>query len=589
MPTPSKDSWDLSQLFSSDADPRIAASVKSAEKTAVSFRAHWYDRITTLHTPKNLLAALRDYEGVLRANGTLSRTQLYWHLRSAQNQNDTAVKAQLLQTEERAEKLANQLRFFTLAIQKIPREAQRTLLASAALKPYYHFLERQFAFGAHALRESEENVLALTASTSYTQWVQLTQEALSQETRNGRPLAVLNERCSDPRQSVRDRANAQINSIITTHRATATAEINAILAYKKTDDELRGFTRPDASRHLEDDIETAIVDTMLDTVTSRNSIAHQLYALKARIWGKKQLAYHERNVLLPVKDTTYTYPKALDLVEKTFRSLDPEFGDMVALFAKERRIDVHPKIGKRNGAFCSYVAPTLPVYVLLNYTNRVRDALVIAHELGHGLNGEYMKEQSELNFDSPTSTAEVASTFFEDFVLQQLLATADDTTRLALLLQQLTDEVSTIYRQTALYRFEQELHETFRRDGYLSSDTISGIFSTTMQAYLGPSVQFDTSSADRWVDWPHIRYFFYVYSYSSGLLISKALQAAVHTDPTFITHVKTFLRAGSSRAPRDLFTSLGLDITKPAFWNSGLDEVEQHLKEANNLATRLGY
>jgi len=579
--------WNLKSLFLSDTDPAIVKTERAAQKAVANFVKQWSARHDYTESPAVMATALAEYEQLLTNGGLLARSYLYWHLRSAQNQNDAAVKARLLQTQELAEKLQNSIRFFLHAIKKIPPRQQNKFLSNPGLQPYRHLLERQFRQGAHTLSIEAENILALKESTSYTQWTQLTEECLAKETRNSHPLPVLMSQLNDHRQTVRDRAARGVNDILASYAPIATAELNAVLAHKKTEDELRGFTRPDASRHLQDDINSTVVDALVDAVSARNNIAHRLYQLKARLWNKSQLLYHERNLLLPTVEPAKKYPAALKIVEQTFAQLDPEFGQLVRRFATEGRIDVYPRPGKDGGAFCSYWSANLPVYVMLNHTDRLRDTLVIAHELGHGLNGEYMRAQSELNYDSPTSTAEVASTFFEDFVLQELLKSADDKTRLSLMLQQLSDEVSTIHRQIALYKFEQALHADFRQAGYLDTAAIGKLFNKHMTAYMGPAVEQSKGCDNWWIHWSHIRYYFYVYSYASGLLISKTLQAAVKKDPHFINQVKTFLSAGTTKSPQELFMDLGLDISKKTFWNSGLNEIEQHLEAVTKLATQL--
>jgi len=104
---------------------------------------------------------------------------------------------------------------------------------------------------------------------------------------------------------------------------------------------------------------------------------------------------------------------------------------------------------------------------------------------------------------------------------------------------------------------------------------------------MGNAVLQSEGSENWWVYWNHIRYFFYVYSYASGLLISKALQNSVKETPRFIEKVKDFLSAGSSASPKNIFKSLGIDITEREFWNRGLDEVENLLRETTELARRL--
>ena len=186
------------------------------------------------------------------------------------------------------------------------------------------------------------------------------------------------------------------------------------------------------------------------------------------------------------------------------------------------------------------------------------------------------------------STAEVASTFFEDFVFEHLLAEVDDQTRLSLLMSKLGDQISTIHRQVACYTFEQELHQSYREQGYLSSDEIGGIFQKHMSAYMGASVEKSKGSENWWVYWSHIRSYFYVYSYASGLLISQSLQAKVRENSEFITKVKNFLGAGMSASPKQIFADLGIDIADKRFWLQGLEEMEKLLAETEKLARKLG-
>jgi oligoendopeptidase F len=176
----------------------------------------------------------------------------------------------------------------------------------------------------------------------------------------------------------------------------------------------------------------------------------------------------------------------------------------------------------------------------------------------------------------------------EDFVLEEILKEADDELRLAVMMAKLNDDVSSIFRQAACYRFEQELHAEFRARGYLSKKEIGALFQKHMAAYMGKSVEQSPGSENWWVYWSHIRYFFYVYSYAGGLLISKSLQHSVRQDPAYINKVKEFFSAGLSDSPKNIFNRLGIDITDNRFWDQGLDEIEKLLNETALLAKKMG-
>jgi oligoendopeptidase F len=106
-----------------------------------------------------------------------------------------------------------------------------------------------------------------------------------------------------------------------------------------------------------------------------------------------------------------------------------------------------------------------------------------------------------------------------------------------------------------------------------------------MTSYMGDASE---GCENWWVYWSHIRNFFYVYSYASGLLISKAMQAKVRQDKSFMSNVKTFLSAGVSQSPKTVFSDMGIDIADANFWEQGLDEIETLLHETEQLAKKLG-
>jgi len=590
--------WNLKHLFRNDNDPKIAGKRKIIEENSYKFINAWKKRKDYLKEPFVLRQALDSYEAWKKDFSSDGDEGYYFWLRTTQDQNDPKLKAQFNTIEHFSKKIENDIQFFSLRIAKIPVSRQRKFLGYRGLKDYRHYLERLFAESKFLLSEPEEKIMNLQSSTSYSNWVKMTASFLSREERmvlleNGqkesRPFPVIASLMNNRNKKVRDTASRRFNDILEKNADIAEAEINSVLACKKTDDEIRGIPRPDIARHISDDIDTEIVDALISAVSDRFDISAKYYALKARLMKVKRLRYHERNVEYGKINKKYTYHESTKLVRKVFKNLDPRFYEIFDKFLISGQFDVFPRKGKVSGAFCAHQLLSQPTYILLNHTDRLNDVLTLAHELGHGINNELIREkQNALNFGTPTSTAEVASTFMEDFVLQEILKRADEELRLSVMMMKLNDDISTIFRQVACYRFEQELHRDFRQKGYLSKEEIGRLFQKHMSAYMGDAVEQSPGSENWWVYWSHIRSFFYVYSYASGLLISKALQKSVKEDPGFIVKVKGFLSAGLSDSPKNIFRDLGIDIADNKFWDKGLDEVSRLLDDTIDLAKRLG-
>lgn len=589
-------SWDFDKLNPA-GDPEFLGRMLEQNGQAVkNFIDHWAEDRSYLSSVETLRQALDEYEQLQRQFGFNSWQTFYYSLKWQQNQTDDTTKAAMRQADEKAIELYNQIQFFALSLAKMPIAQQRIVLQASALEPYHYYLEQLFAEQAHVLSEPEEAILNLVAQPAASAWVDMTESFLAKEerpvTKEGNEVKVglteLMSLISNPDKIVRDQAAVQVQAIMADQVAVATEEMNALLSFKKIQDDLRGFSRPDAARHLGDGVSSAMVDSLLEAVSQRNDLPARFYSLKASLLQQKQLAYHERNVEVGKIEGNYRYQASIELVLQVLGNLSSEYARIAQDFFDQGQVDGLPTKGKSGGAFCAHNLLTQPTYIMLNHTDRLQDVLTMAHELGHGINNELSRaKQHALTFGTSLATAEVASTFMEDFVLEELSTGVDKTTELAILMMKLNDDMSSIFRQVACYRFEQALHAAHRQAGYLSTEQINGLFKEHMEAYMGPAVEQSAGSERWWVYWSHIRNPFYVYSYASGLLISKSLQAMVRQDAQAIDKVSYFLAAGTSASPEAIFKQVGLDITQPPFWQTGLSEVESLLDKAEAVATEL--
>ena len=586
--------WDLSYLLKSDDDPNIEKYRQELTTKTDEFVLKWRDNHDYLTNPNKLKAALDEFCELttMHQNGAEA---FYFGLRSTLDSMSPEVRAKENKSEEFSKQIANKIVFFPLALSKIKEEDQKVMLNSAVLEDYKHFLERKFVEAKHRLSVSEEQILMLKSGPAYEKWIQFIDNSLSKAEakvlkEDGKSeiatLEELHTLTANPKKEVRESAAKALSHIFEQTSDMAEAEINAILENKKIDDHLRNFDLPEQSRLLSDDIDPEIVDAMVEAVKKNYDLSIRFMDFKARLLKQPKFEYYERAVGYGDVQKEYTYEDSLELVDSVFNELDPQFSEILRDLSSKGLIDVYPKKGKRGGAFCAGFSKSLPTYVMLNHTNKLRDVATIAHEFGHAINNELMRlKQNELNFATPLSTAEVASTFMEDFVFDRLLEEASEEEELVLRVGQLQDQISTIFRQVAAYRFEKDLHTEFRKTGYVAKDKINELFCNHMKEYLGDHAE---GAENWWVYWSHIRRFFYVYSYASGLLISKALQSKVKQDKQFIGQVKEFLSAGTSKSPKDIFLQLGVDISDSNFWKQGISEIKSQIDQTEKLAKKLG-
>ncbi|HEY1456427.1 MAG TPA: M3 family metallopeptidase, partial [Candidatus Dormibacteraeota bacterium] len=243
--------------------------------------------------------------------------------------------------------------------------------------------------------------------------------------------------------------------------------------------------------------------------------------------------------------------------------------------------------GKAGGAYCMPVTPHHHPYVLLNFTGKLRDALVMAHELGHGLHDLLASKQHVFDFHPPLTLAETASVFGEALTFDRIMAAEKDPkVRLAMLCTQVEDSLSTVFRQVAFNRYENACHEARRKEGELSVEQLGEIYQATLQPMFGDAL---TLTDEHSVWWSYVSHFLhapgYVYAYAFGNLLALSVyRRYLEVGPGFVEQYLEFLAAGGSTRPDELVRRIGMDITDPGFWDAGLTILDGMVTEVERLA-----
>jgi oligoendopeptidase F len=250
-------------------------------------------------------------------------------------------------------------------------------------------------------------------------------------------------------------------------------------------------------------------------------------------------------------------------------------------------IDAPALPGKQGGAFAHPAVPSAHPYVMLNYTGRRRDVMTLAHELGHGVHQVLANRLGLFNASTPLTLAETASIFGETVTFGRLLSEErDPRARLALIGGRIEDICASVFRQIAMNRFEDAVHNARREEGELSADRIADDWMRTQRDMFSDALTI-TDGYRSW--WSYIPHFIhtpgYVYAYAFGNLLALAVYARYEKEgDSFVPSYLQLLAAGGSDSPDALGHLVGVDLADPGFWNAGLDVVDELVSEAEKLA-----
>lgn len=592
-----KTEWDLGHIYKGDIKKLVARDLATTKKEYLAFAKKYRKDKKHLKNPRALALALTEYEK-LGANPAGERPVRYYAYRKSINNEDNTARAELTKLSEFYAELGNELEFFMLEIGRIEKGIQNKFLKSKELAPFKYFLEKVFENAKHNLSEPEEKIMNLKGLPSHGMWVSGFSKLLAKQTVNfkGKEIPVSEAGAKVPTLPTKERRDLHRSLMKVYENVSdfAESEINAIVTNKKINDKLRGFKTPEEATIKGYENEPKTVKELVNTVTQNFSIAHKFFKIKADMLGVspagkmgKKLSYADRAAKIGSVEVSIPIEKAAKKTIECFNSADKDFGDFVKNMFEKGLVDVFPKKGKDSGAFCSSGLRELPTYVFLNHVDDFRSLTTLAHEMGHAIHSKYSHTQRPLYEDYTIATAEVASTFFENLVFEDALKGISEKERMILLHDKINDDIATIFRQVACFNFEVELHETIRKEGFLPKEQIAELMNKHMSSYLGPAFDLTQEDGYFFVNWSHIRNFFYVYSYAFGQLISDALYERYKADKGSIKNVIAFLSAGGSDSPENIFRNIGINPNKKLF-ETGLLRIKKNIDELEKLWKKHG-
>ncbi|TMF93783.1 MAG: M3 family oligoendopeptidase [Chloroflexi bacterium] len=579
--------WNLSDLFASPDDPKIEAALARDLERAKAFEATYKGKVATLE-PKPFAAMMRelaDYEE------SSTRAEVYAYMLHSENTQDNAAGRLLARVREASAERGSHMVFFALELAQITDEHAAKLYADPESAIYRHTVDEARKFRPHQLSEPEERVLTDFSPVGSSSWVRLFEElcARIRVEVDGRDLA-LDQALTllrEPDREVRRQASAALTQALSGDLRTRGYIFNVILQEKAIDDRLRHFPTWISSRNLANETSDEAVQALVDAVTGRYDVCVRYYRVKRKLLNVGDL--HEWDRYAPVSDTTrdLTWDDAKELVLGSYYRFSKRAGSQVEEFFKNSWIDAPVVPGKAGGAYCMPVTPGHHPYVLLNFTGKLRDALVLAHELGHGLHDRLASKQHIFDYHPPLTLAETASVFGEALTFDRIMAEEKDPkVRLALLCGQCEDAFSTVFRQVAFNRYEDASHNRRRTEGELSVEELGEMFQEKLQPMFGDAL---ILTEEHKVWWSYVGHFLhtpgYVYAYAFGNLLALSVyHRYLERGEEFVEQYLEFLAAGGSTRPDELVKRIGMDITNPDFWDAGLKILDGMVTEVEGLS-----
>ena len=577
--------WDLSSVFESpDAWER--------ELSAVEERlADLQDGEGDLADGDALLGTLETYEEVLRRT---QRLELYARAKRNEDTEEAAHEERLRRAERLDREVTKRSDAVARAVVAAGSDAiERMIERTPGLSTYERFLRDVLRRSAHVRSPEVEALLA-----EFSDVVESPDRVFTTLTNNdvdpepvegpdGDRVAVsrvnLGTHLRHPDRAFRRRAYRSVHgayadvgdTIARVYADKVRAQVALAEARNYGSVREMAFDKPsypETGIHV--DLPTEVHDALLEAVRGSLEPRHRYDERRRRTLGVDRLRAWDLAVpLVDGTEPTVPYDRACEYVLEAVEPLGRAYRDRLEEFLVARRVDVYETRRKQNilgYAISSYDDGS---YLLLNYDDDVRSLSILAHELGHAMHVDHLREARRPVYATGPRPIEEVPSYVHEFLLARHLVGATDRgstpgSRPSEALRRYARDrlLSTIagglYGAGMHSAFTHEAYQVVEGGGELTRERLDGLYAELRSAFHGP-LEVDECVTRSWLVGSHARKPYHSYQYVLGITAALDVVERLLDGELSPEAYREFLEGGGTVRSVEAFERLGLDVRSP--------------------------
>lgn len=586
----SKYKWNIEAMIPDESV--ISGELETIKKEAEAYGEDFAGRLT--ESADTLLAAFQKRDDIWRR---LEKIYVYARMRRDENNAETKYQAMADQCNSVIAAVSASMAFFTPELLSASEETILAYIdAAPGLEIYRFAICDTMRQKAHILTQAEENILAqmseITGATNdiFTMLNNadikfgtiIDEDGDETEVTHGNFIKFMESHDRDVRKNaynaVYDAYKELINTIASAYNYNTKTDVVSA--------RIRKYESARAAALSGDNIPAEVYDNLVAEVHKNLPAMHRYVELRKKLLGVDKLYMYDMYVpLIKLPETSVSFEEGLDIMRDALQPLGEEYLTKMNKGIEEGWIDVYENKGKTSGAYSFGCYDSYP-YILLNYTDTLKDVFTIIHEMGHSMHSRYTRDEQPYIYGSHSIfTAEVASTVNESLLMQHLLRTEDEKEMRKYLLNMHLEEFrTTLFRQTMFAEFEDITHKAIESGETLTAEWMCQQYENLNAQYYGSAVEKDDVIRYEWARIPHFYNAFYVYKYATGYSAATAISKKILTEgkPAAQDYIR-FLKTGESDHPIELLKIAGVDMSSPLPVQQAMETFNQLLDEFESL------
>ncbi|MCY8569458.1 oligoendopeptidase F [Bacillus haynesii] len=566
---PQELTWNLTDLFSSyEAWEDALAKIEEDLVSIGSFKGRLHEGADML------LDCLILQEKLLER---LVRAAAYTHLRKSEDLTNPVNQADASRMAALQAKLNAGLSFIQSEILEFPEHQMETYIKSEkGLEPFSKMLMEIMERKPYKLAPETEEALAVLGEVHDAPYKIFGMAKLADmqfspiQDRNGNELAnsfalYEGKYMFSPDTHIRRTAFDSFTNTLQTYKNTIAAIYETEVKKQVSMSRLRGYKSVTHMLLQPQSVTLKMYHNQLDVIKNELAPHMRKYAaLKKRVLDLDEMRFCDLQAPLDhAFSPKTTYEQAGRMILDALQVMGPEYAGVMETALTERWVDLADNIGKSTGAFCSSPYGVHP-FILMTWTDTMRDAFTLAHELGHAGHFYFAnRKQRIMNVRPSLYFIEAPSTMNEMLLAQHLFSKTNDPKMKRWVINQL---MGTYYHNFVTHLLEGEyqrrVYELAEQGCALTASVLSEQTTAVLSEFWGSGVKLDEGAGLTWMRQPHYYMGLYPYTYSAGLTASTIVSQQIKEEGRpAVDRWLNVLKAGGTMKPLDLLKHAGVDMS----------------------------
>jgi len=357
--------------------------------------------------------------------------------------------------------------------------------------------------------------------------------------------------------------------------------------------DLKGFDSVIDYLLFDQKVTREMYDRQIDVIYEELAPHMRKYArLLKKIHGIEKMTFNDLKLSVdPSYEPPITVEESKAYVMDGLKILGKEYTEMIDRAFQERWIDFVQNKGKSTGAFCSSPYGRHP-FILISWTERMREVFVLAHELGHA-GHFYLSQQNQNIFDSRPSLyfIEAPSTMNEMIMANYLLKQNEEKRFRRWVLSSMISR--TYYHNFVTHmleaHYQREVYKIIDEGGSVHAKKLNELKRQTLEKFWGEEVEINPGAENTWMRQQHYYKGLYPYTYSAGLTIATEVSKRILREgEAAVEDWKNVLKTGGKKDPVELAAMAKVDITTDQPLKNTIAYIGEIIDEIEKLTEELG-